>query len=56
MTEKQETAEPKQRTQIKDLPKEQKELSEEEQKKVKGGMGDFYSYDGARRTNNQNQP
>lgn len=28
---------PKRRTQVKDLPKEEKQLSKEEQKKVKGG-------------------
>jgi hypothetical protein len=29
---------PKRRTQVKDLPKEEKELSKEKQKKVKGGV------------------
>lgn len=29
----------KQRTEIKDLPREEKELSEDEQKKVRGGLG-----------------
>lgn len=29
---------PKRRTQVKDLPKQEKELSKEEQKKVKGGF------------------
>ena len=35
---------PKQRIQIKDLPKPKEELTKEEQKKVKGGeCGDFYA-------------
>lgn len=33
-----ETTNPNRRTQIKQLPKEEKQLSKEEQKKVKGGM------------------
>ena len=37
MTKKQESGKPKRRTQIKELPKEEKELSKEEQKKIKGG-------------------
>ena len=37
MTEKKESDKPKRRTQIKELPKEEKELSKEEQKKIKGG-------------------
>ena len=31
----------KRRTQVKDLPKEEKKLSKEEQKKIKGGGGQF---------------
>ena len=31
------TKEPKRRTQVKELPKREKELSKDEQKKVKGG-------------------
>ena len=34
-----ETKEPRRRTQVKDLPKEEKELSKDEQKKIKGGPG-----------------
>ena len=37
MPEKKNENKPKRRTQIKDMPKEQKELSKEEQKKVAGG-------------------
>ena len=36
MTQKKENK-PKRRTQVKDLPKDEKELTKEEQKKVKGG-------------------
>ena len=39
MAEKKETKTNKRRTQVKDLPKDQKELSADEQKKVKGGGG-----------------
>lgn len=39
MAKKQQTDKPRRRTQVKDLPKDQKELSADEQKKVKGGGG-----------------
>jgi hypothetical protein len=38
MTQKKQTKMNKRRTQVKDLPKEQQELSKDEQKKVKGGV------------------
>lgn len=37
MADKKENKTPRQRTQIKDLPKEEKQLSKADQKKVKGG-------------------
>ena len=37
MADKKENKTPKQRTQVRDLPKKEKELSKEEQKKIKGG-------------------
>lgn len=37
MADKKENKTPKQRTQVKDLPKKEKELSKAEQKKIKGG-------------------
>lgn len=40
-----ETTKPKRRTQVKELPKEEKQLSKEEQKKVKGGAGVFFLVD-----------
>ena len=36
---KKKTAKPKPRTQVKELPKEEKQLSKDEQKQVKGGGG-----------------
>ena len=39
MTEKKEDASETRRTQVKELPRKEKELSEAEQKKVKGGGG-----------------
>ncbi|MBC7932110.1 MAG: hypothetical protein H7Z38_16245 [Rubrivivax sp.] len=35
----------KQRTQVKDLPKEEKELNAEDMKKVKGGLGDTATHE-----------
>ncbi|HEY0077843.1 MAG TPA: hypothetical protein VGB73_04290 [Pyrinomonadaceae bacterium] len=37
MASKKEESKPKRRTQVKELPKEERELSKDEQKKVKGG-------------------
>lgn len=45
MAEKREAKTNKRRTQVKDLPKAAKELSEAEQKKVKGGAGVFFLVD-----------
>ena len=39
MAEKKENTKDARRTQVKELPKREKELSKEEQKKVKGGLG-----------------
>jgi hypothetical protein len=53
MIEKKEDKEPKRRTQVRDLPPEEKELTKDEQKKIKGGeAGDFYTYNGRRTTGN----
>ncbi|HEY0080617.1 MAG TPA: hypothetical protein VGB73_18580 [Pyrinomonadaceae bacterium] len=41
MEKKTEEKRPKRRTQVKELPKEEKQLSKDEQKKVKGGGGQF---------------
>ncbi len=38
MTDKKENKTPKRRTQVKELPKEEKQVSKDEQKQVKGGM------------------
>lgn len=45
MTQKKETGKNKRRTQVEDLPKAQKELNKDEQKKVKGGAGTAVSMD-----------
>ena len=42
MPKKQDSKTPKRRAQVKDLPKQEKELTKDEQKKVKGGWGNSF--------------
>ena len=49
MTEKKKIARTTRRTQVKELPKSEKELSKAEQKKVEGGAGAFFFGDIAAR-------